>query len=98
MVDWNKPAVFYTVDDREVSIFCNAEGSSCAPSLRIENVPERKTWWMNIYKGPSAGHLHPSRQEARESDYYNLNTSTAMLKLTYEDDKLVNVEIDKGDE
>lgn len=86
----------YDRGDHESTIHCTVSGRTTnSTNFRAENVPERETRWVNIYYN-GAGLQHPSIEESFRNRIVGCESS--LLKLSYEDGKLVNVEIYKGDE
>jgi hypothetical protein len=83
-------------DGCESAIVLNQYGRQWAGVERpsdLINIPERVTKYLNLYKNNGGGRYHSSLEEASD------NRCTAIhgiLALTFEDDKLVSVELVHG--
>jgi len=76
-----------------------ADGTSmyCTPSAQLINVPERKTWWANVYDF-GLPRTHKSRKAA---DALRGSDALGLVSLTIENGKIVSFEnhpLDGGDD
>jgi hypothetical protein len=53
----------------------------------LENIPERHSWWVNVYESKGHGNTCATREEAKKIR----NNAKYILEMIYEDDKLVEV-------
>ena len=68
-------------DGREVPVPCDSKGTlSSLFNGRIENIPEKKDVWINIFSNKQE-HVYLSREEA---DFQAVSTREACVKVTYE--------------
>lgn len=68
--------------------------NKCGP-LDLVNIVEKRSEWQNIYPDASLGRTRHSAKH--HADAYSSNRRVGILRFDYEDDVLVNVELESID-